>query len=201
VKNKTDPELGTYEWTVPDPPETLPYWLYISVSDSLKCKSMPFNISEADLLHSPSPSTSLPSLASRGPTGSPIAGTASSFSTSVSAPNDTTDGGNLDDNGVNASKTGPLGIGLGVGLGVPILMLIVVGIYYANRHSKKQPPPPPAANQQEIKYPAMPEMAGSEYHPELYGRQVGIQRSELPVKRDMRIELPAKRETLEMAID
>jgi hypothetical protein len=80
-------------------------------------------------------------------------------------------------------------------------MLIVAGIYYANRHSKKQPPPPPAANQQEIKYPAMLEMAGSEYHPELYGRQVGIQRSELPVKRDMRIELPAKRETLEMAID
>jgi hypothetical protein len=198
VKNKTDPELGTYEWTVPDPPETLPYWLYISVSGSLKCKSMPFNISDADLLHSSKPSSTSASL---DPQGSATLGAASSsFATSVSAPNGTTDGGNLGDNGANASKTGPLGLALGIGLGVPFLILIVGGIYYANRSSKKDPPPPPAANQQEIKYPAMPEMAGSEYHPELYGRQVGVQRSELPVKRDMRIELPARREPLEMAV-
>lgn len=158
---------------------------------------MSFNISDADLLHSSKPSSSSTSL---GPQGSATLGAASlSFTTSVSAPNDTTNGGNLDDNGVNASKTGPLGIALGVGLGVPFLILIVGGIYYVNRYSKKDPPPPPAASQQEIEYPAMPEMASSEYHPELYRRQVGVYRSELPVKRDMRIELPARMETLKMA--
>jgi hypothetical protein len=156
---------------------------------------MPFNISEASLVPPPDQTgTSAPtrtSVAGIGPS--------SSFATASSS-NETTDWGNEEADGSGANKTGPLALGLGVGVGVPVLLLIVGGIYWANRYSKKHPPPSPAANQQEIKYPVMPEMAGSEYHPELYGRQVGMQRSELPVKRDMRIELPANRETLEMAV-
>jgi hypothetical protein len=156
---------------------------------------MPFNISEASLIPpSDQPGVSSPtrtSVVAIGPSG---------FATAASSSNRTTDEGNVDGDGPQASKTGPLALGLGIGVGVPVLLLVVGGIYWANKYSKKHPPPPPAANQQEVKYPVMPEMATSEYHPELYGRQVGIQRSELPVKRDMRIELPANRETLEMAV-
>jgi uncharacterized protein YneF (UPF0154 family) len=155
---------------------------------------MPFNISEASLMPPPDHT------GASAPTRTSVAGIGPSAFTAASSSNGTTDSGNVEVDGSGANKTGPLALGLGLGVGVPVLLLIIGGIYWANRYSKKHPPPPPAANQQEIKYPVMPEMAGSEYHPELYGRQVGMQRSELPVKRDMRIELPANRETLEMAV-